>query len=844
MADDLSVLLRLRGENAQLKSTVADSRAAISSLRTSAASDLKGLQSVSTQSLGAVTQSLTQITSSIPGVGRAFSGITSQLGAVAESSAAAGGGLAAMAGPIAAAVAGIALLAGGIVTLSRHFFGLTKQTAEFQGKLFDLSQQVGVSVETLSTLDVIASTTGGNIDSVTASLGIFQKHLEASHDPTSKEAKLLAELGVTSTNVEVALRQTIKGLFDLTDKTKQTDAALQLFGRGGRFVNAILKESHGDLDAATAKFQELGLVVSGPAAAAADHFNDSLEILSRQFDAIGRQLTSKTIPVFITLFEDINEGLTGSKDNWTSWGNLVETTVAAAIAHLKTLGQLIATRGNIDPVSAFFINRDDILNRARRLTAGLEAEDAAERAARLARTGGSPGDAPDASKAAAAAQQRAAKEIALTQRELERSTAFNRTALERERELDLKSLDEWLTKTLSDAQKHLADQQVIFDQERTNARRFIKDRRDRELALREIDLNEEKAVDQHLLSTIKAQDEANKRRAGLELALNRQLASIRDTAREGELQRIKDELDRKAILESEAIARTLALLQDEQAQRLLLIEIELGQETTGANRKVELDNVKIESEQRFTDTVLRLTNQRLEAAERESLAARERATPAGVPLTDDQIAAAAGAAADQAAGLPPALDEFSLRAEAISIGIDTMREAFYGLGQAIGSVVEAFVLYGTAGTSVRKVTAEILASVARQAAVQAVFQLAEGFAKLAMAFFGVPNAGPSAAAHFQAAALYGVVAGVAAVAGRGAAGNAFNQGGKGSGEDTGGSRGALDTIVQGRNQRQDRTIRIHLTSDLGELQKVIVGHVVRDYNDGGEIREVIANDGR
>jgi hypothetical protein len=116
-------------------------------------------------------------------------------------------------------------------------------------------------------------------------------------------------------------------------------------------------------------------------------------------------------------------------------------------------------------------------------------------------------------------------------------------------------------------------------------------------------------------------------------------------------------------------------------------------------------------------------------------------------------------------------------------GVDAMTQAFSQLGQAVGSAVEAFVLYGNAGASVRQVTAQILASIAQQAAVQAIYELAQGLAVLALAFFGVPNAGPSATAHFAAAAMYGLVAGVTAVAGRGVAGNSMKGG-------AGGAKGA------------------------------------------------------
>lgn len=109
---------------------------------------------------------------------------------------------------------------------------------------------------------------------------------------------------------------------------------------------------------------------------------------------------------------------------------------------------------------------------------------------------------------------------------------------------------------------------------------------------------------------------------------------------------------------------------------------------------------------------------------------------------------------------------------------DIIGGQFNAIAGAVGNAVQAFVLYGNAGTSVRKVTAQILASIAQQSAVQAVFELAQGFAKLALAFFGIPNAGPSATAHFTAAATFGLIAGVAAVAGRAVAGNSFQgQGG-------------------------------------------------------------------
>jgi hypothetical protein len=114
-------------------------------------------------------------------------------------------------------------------------------------------------------------------------------------------------------------------------------------------------------------------------------------------------------------------------------------------------------------------------------------------------------------------------------------------------------------------------------------------------------------------------------------------------------------------------------------------------------------------------------------------------------------------------------------------GIDAATQAFQGLGEAVGAAVEAFVLYGSAGQSVQQVTAQILGAIAKQAAVQAVYELAQGFAMLALSFFGftAPAAAPSAAYHFASAAIFGGIAGGAALAGRAVAGDSFKNGGKG-----------------------------------------------------------------
>lgn len=174
---------------------------------------------------------------------------------------------------------------------------------------------------------------------------------------------------------------------------------------------------------------------------------------------------------------------------------------------------------------------------------------------------------------------------------------------------------------------------------------------------------------------------------------------------------------------------------------------------------------------------------------------KQRLGPKGMPVVWDILGeehdkAMSGSNKSQFDKLREMFSTDSIHDQAAVAGIEAMQTAFEGLAQAIGSAVQAWILYGSAGMSARQVAAQIIAGIAQQATVKAVFELAEGFAALARGFFGNPAAFAEAKAHFTSAAIYGSIAGVAALAGRGVAGNSFQQGSGGGGGGGGYSGGS------------------------------------------------------
>lgn len=213
---------------------------------------------------------------------------------------------------------------------------------------------------------------------------------------------------------------------------------------------------------------------------------------------------------------------------------------------------------------------------------------------------------------------------------------------------------------------------------------------------------------------------------------------------------------------------------------------------------------------------------------------KQAAIEAGKPISDlrANIEALAQSAADAFAQMSADTGNFASFAG----------EAFGTLAQGLGQIVESYVLLGETGPAVlRKLLAQILAHLAAEAAVKAIFELAEGFALL---FFDPVAAG----AHFTAAALYGSVAGVAAVAGRAVAGDLFKP--KQSATGSGGGAGSRSSSTQSSQphpvnldrvttQPQKDVVEIRFTGDLAD---VIEAKWIQQYHGGGRLRNIVRGD--
>lgn len=278
---------------------------------------------------------LSQSLGSIPGasgLANAVSSISSASGGLATAAA----GLTVVATAASAAVAGI--------------YALVRSSSEAIGHFKDLSQQVGFSVETLSTLENAAVQSGGSINTVTGALGIFERNMEAAHERGSEMARVFKVLKIDIDDNEKALRQAITTLARMPEGAQQTAIAMKLFGRSGREVLAIAKEMDGELGRFQSELRTTGRLVTTEMAERADQVADKFARMGSQIKVVTFTFASEFYPTASRVLDQFSGLVVDNLGKIRLWVGEINQAAAGAYrlaSAVATLGGQITGLGNI-----------------------------------------------------------------------------------------------------------------------------------------------------------------------------------------------------------------------------------------------------------------------------------------------------------------------------------------------------------------------------------------------------------------------------------------------------------------------------------------------------------------
>lgn len=637
------------------------------------------------------------------------------------------------AAPAALVAVGITAVATAAIAGGRALFEMSRSASEFGSAIFDASEKTGLSAERLSAMKFAADQSGTSLDAVTAATARFSKVIgDAANGSNEAEAKL-KRLGVTSTDLDTALKQALETIVKTTGGAQQMALAMDAFGKSGADLLPFIKSFDGDLDALTQKAKELGVTITDEAAAAADEFGDQLDTLSAQFAGVGRTIGNAFMPIFLDMARSLSDFLTRNQSEIQRWGTAAADIIRGFIVTLQDLDR--TTQNVTNSSAASWLNWSNrMLIAINPVAFGLQK--LLEYMGRVGSASRGPG---------ALAEGVVSPLLGLGGGGI-RSGGGRGRAVRAPRDTSERDAERLESRDLS--------------------------------ARLQIELGNLKTIQSLLTKDLDALV-TKSQQAGLSL-LEFKNATTEFTR--GKVDNLVDSLAEiekleRAQLKADATENERAALQQKQEERRQKIREDFAAKLKAVDKEYFDDKMKrLDDEYKSNEALFAIEEERRKRAKEDSGAGK---IPELQPIPSDiqpDVPEDVYGIGQGASALSQLHDFFTDEQNTAAIaGLEALTGAFQGLGEAIGQAVSAWVLYGSAGQSVRQVTAQILAGIAQQAAVKAIFELAEGFAALALAFFGVPNAGPSATAHFTAAAIYGSVAGIAAIAGRAVAGDSFKK---------------------------------------------------------------------
>jgi hypothetical protein len=230
---------------------------------------------------------------------------------------------------------GVAVSAAGLGAMVKH-------SLESADALAKLSQRVGITVESLSTLIPAADLSGVSAEKFEGGLRKLATRMLEAATGIEEAKRSFAALGVTVQNQDGTLRATDAVLLDLADRFQalpdgatKTALAVEVFGKSGADLIPFLNAGREGIHQLTGELQSLGVELGGNTAAQAEVFNDALTKVRLAASSIANRI----IEAFLPAMNAMAEGLVKSARQ----GGTLRAVLDGLLQLLKTLALGAAT---------------------------------------------------------------------------------------------------------------------------------------------------------------------------------------------------------------------------------------------------------------------------------------------------------------------------------------------------------------------------------------------------------------------------------------------------------------------------------------------------------------------
>lgn len=211
------------------------------------------------------------------------------------------------------------------------------EAADAAGKA---AQKIGISTEAYTSLAYAASLGDVSAEDFTASMVKLDKAIDAAATGTGAQAAAFSDLGIKVKTASGELRSADGVLLDiaerfskLKDGPAKTAAAMDIFGKSGASMVPLLNGGAEAIRNLQQEAVDLGVVISGESAAAAEEFNDSLTTLHAAASGLALSIATELLPTLNNVTAASIEMAKAGEG-----GSLAGKTLALGLKVLATVG--------------------------------------------------------------------------------------------------------------------------------------------------------------------------------------------------------------------------------------------------------------------------------------------------------------------------------------------------------------------------------------------------------------------------------------------------------------------------------------------------------------------------
>ena len=211
---------------------------------------------------------------------------------------------------VGATLRSVASFAAGAFSVSM-FSGLIKSAIDAQDNLKDLSKSTSLSVETLAGLGTAATKSGGDLESVAASINKLSVNM-------GKDAEKFAAIGISAKDPIEAFKQLADVFNAIQDPQERAAFAAEALGKSWQGAAPLLAEGSKSIGEMVEKGTALSKVTA-ESAAKADELNDKIVDLQTITGSWTTQLTNALVPSLLETANAIDKILVSGSKLETMW---------------------------------------------------------------------------------------------------------------------------------------------------------------------------------------------------------------------------------------------------------------------------------------------------------------------------------------------------------------------------------------------------------------------------------------------------------------------------------------------------------------------------------------------